>query len=213
MNAADSTTGPTMGDGQTFLELPLFPLGVVLFPGGVRSLKVFEPRYLDMAAACLRRQSPFGICLIASGSEVGQPAIPHAVGTLAHITEVDVPQLGIMILVVRGGSRFRIERQSLATGGLLRAQVRLLDEAPARPLPPAQHTLCSLLQKLAAERKQSQLPEPHAFDDASWVGYRLTEMLPLQPLAKQKLLELEDPLLRLQALSIWLSQRTPINRR
>ncbi|MEF8700540.1 MAG: LON peptidase substrate-binding domain-containing protein [Candidatus Accumulibacter sp. UW20] len=213
MNDADSATGSTADNGQASLELPLFPLGAVLFPGGVCSLKVFEPRYLDMVATCLRRQSPFGICLIASGSEVGQPAIPHPVGTLAHIAEVEVPQLGIMMLVVRGGRRFRIERQSRAAGGLLRAVVRVLDEAPARPLPPAQQALCSLLQKLAAEHKRSQLPEPQAFDDASWVGYRLTEMLPLQPLAKQKLLELEDPLLRLQALSIWLSQRTPTHRR
>lgn len=89
------------------LEIPLFPLGGVLCPGGVLSLKVFEQRYLDMAAACMKNHTPFGVCLIASGKEVGEPAIPHDVGTLAHIDVGDMPQLGILMLSVHGGRRFR----------------------------------------------------------------------------------------------------------
>ena len=56
------------------VEIPIFPLGTVLFPGGVLPLKLFEARYLDMAARCMRSNSPFGVCLISEGGEVGEPA-------------------------------------------------------------------------------------------------------------------------------------------
>ena len=111
---------------STEIDIPLFPLGGVLFPGGVLSLKVFEQRYLDMAATCMKDKAPFGICLISSGREVGESAVPHRVGTLAHIDQADMPQLGILMLTVRGGRRFRILSTSTRPDGLLRAQVELL---------------------------------------------------------------------------------------
>jgi uncharacterized protein len=188
------------------LEIPLFPLGGVLFPGGVLSLKVFEQRYLDMAAACMRNASPFGVCLIASGKEVGETAVPHEVGTLAHISQGDMPQLGILMLSVRGGRRFRILSQTTQTDGLLRAQVELLDEHDGQEVPEAQQGLLPLLKKVVNDLGPEKMPEPHAFGDAAWVGYRLTEIVPVQPLAKQKLLELVDPVSRLEILFAYLSQ-------
>ena len=189
------------------LEIPLFPLGGVLCPGGVLSLKVFEQRYLDMAAACMKNHTPFGVCLIASGKEVGAPAIPHEVGTLAHIDVGDMPQLGILMLSVRGGRRFRILSRTTQSDGLLRAEVELLDEQPGRTIPEAQLGMLPLLKKVASDLGPEKMPEPHAFDDAAWVGYRLTEIVPVQPLAKQKLLELDDPVSRLEILFTYLAQR------
>ena len=90
------------------LRIPLFPLGTVLFPGGLLPLKIFEQRYLDMAAACLKDDKPFGICLIAEGGEVGAPAAPHPVGTLATIGDWEMEQLGILMVTVHGSRRFRI---------------------------------------------------------------------------------------------------------
>lgn len=193
--------------GAQRLDIPLFPLSAVLFPGGVLSLKVFEQRYLDMAAACMNDGTPFGVCLIASGKEVGEVAVPHKVGTLAHIGSGDMEQLGILLLEVRGGRRFRIIAQRVEAGGLLRAQVELLDEPVRQEVPPAQQALLPLLQKIAGDLGPEKMPEPHAFDDAAWVGYRLTEVVPVQPLAKQKLLELQDPLSRLEILHTYLVQR------
>ncbi|WP_291847227.1 LON peptidase substrate-binding domain-containing protein [Accumulibacter sp.] len=206
-NEPPDQSEPFVASKPVRLAIPLFPLGAVLCPGGLLPLKVFEQRYLDMVAACLKEQSAFGVCLIASGGEVGVPAAPQPVGTLAHIVEVDMPQLGIMLLKVRGGRRFRIERHLPITASLQRATVLLLDEPPAQPVPPGHQGLVLLLRKIADELGEQRLPAPHAFDDASWVGYRLTEILPLQILARQKLLALQDPLLRLRALSIWLAQR------
>lgn len=191
----------------TRLEIPLFPLGAVLFPRGMLSLKVFEQRYLDMAAACMKDHTPFGVCLIASGKEVGEPAVPHSVGTLAHIDRGDMPQLGILMLDVHGGERFRIVSQSAQPDGLLRAEVELFEERPKQAVPVAQQALLPLLRKVASDLGPEKMPEPHDFDDAAWVGYRLTEIMPVQSLAKQKLLELDDPVSRLEILFTYLAQR------
>lgn len=192
---------------QPQLEIPLFPLSGVLFPGGVLLLKVFEQRYLDMAAACMKNSSPFGVCLIASGQEVGETAVPHSIGTLAHVNHGDMPQLGILMLSVRGGRRFRIFSQTTQADGLLRAQVKLLEEPPPQEVPEAQRGLLPLLMNVVNDLGPEKMPEPHAFDDAAWVGYRLTEIVPVQPLAKQKLLELDDPVSRLEILFAYFAQR------
>lgn len=198
---------PEAAPGPQQLDIPIFPLGAVLFPGGVLSLKVFEQRYLDMAAACMKDGTPFGVCLIASGKEVGEAAVPHKVGTLANIDSGDMPQLGILLLAVRGGRRFRIITQSVEAGGLIRARVELLDEPARQQVPAAQQGLLPLLQKIAGDLGPEKMPEPHAFEDAAWVGYRLSEVVPVQQLARQKLLELDDPLSRLEILHTYLAQR------
>lgn len=189
------------------LEIPLFPVRGVLFPGGVMSLKIFEQRYLDMAAACMKTDTPFGICLIANGKEIGSAAVPHPIGTLAHISVGDMPQLGILMLTVRGGRRFRIITRRVLSDGLLRAEVELLDEQEGKKIPAGQQSLLPLLKKIAVDLGPEKFPEPHAFNDAAWVGYRLTEIVPVQPLAKQKLLELDNPISRLEILHTYLTQR------
>lgn len=189
------------------IDIPLFPLGTVLFPGGILSLKVFEQRYLDMAADCLRRKVPFGVCLIASGKEVGEPAAPHPVGTLAHINNAEMQQVGILMLKVRGYQRFRVINSTVHADGLLHATVELIDEAEGCAIPDALQGLLPLLRKVVSDLGPDKMPTPHGFDDATWVGYRLTEILPVQPLAKQKLLELEDPVSRLEIIHAYLAQR------
>lgn len=189
------------------LDIPLFPLKSVLFPGSLLSLKVFEQRYLDMSADRLRREQPFGVCLILKGDEVGEAALPHAVGTLAHVAKWDMEQLGILQLTVRGGRRFRILDTEVDAGGLQRARVRLLDEPEVTPIPPALAGLVPVLRQIVADMGEARMPEPHAWDDAAWVGYRLTEVMPVQLLAKQKLLELDDPVSRLEILFRYLEPR------
>jgi Lon protease-like protein len=207
MSQFDSASpGADTPAGQQALEIPLFPLDVVLFPGGSLRLKVFRQRYGDMAAACIRDQSPFGVCLIAGGREAGSAMVPHAVGTLAHIVGVDMPQTGIMIVDVRGGRRFRINTQTIAADGFRRAHVSLLEEPQAQSIPSVHEALRSLLQRMTSAQGPDDTPEPHAFDDATWLGYRLAEVLPLTNLARQQLLELENPFSRLEVLSTSLSR-------
>ena len=189
------------------LEIPLFPLDTVLFPGGVLPLKIFEQRYLDMAAACMKEKQSFGICLIATGKEVGGVAEPHAVGTLAEIAAWEMEQLGILMVTARGGKRFRILEKSADREHLLHATVEIIADNGPLPLPPERQRLLPLLRRIASDIGPTRFPEPHRYDDAEWVGYRITEILPVQNLAKQKLLELEDPLSRLEILEKFLDQR------
>jgi Lon protease-like protein len=98
----------------------------VLFPGGRLPLRIFETRYMDMAKTCLRDGAPFGVCLIRAGAEVGAPATPFEVGTLAKIVEWDMAQLGLLQIVAQGGARFRILERRTQADGLQRAKVELL---------------------------------------------------------------------------------------
>lgn len=187
-------------------EVPLFPLNTVLFPGGTLGLKIFEQRYLEMASEALREHSQFGVCLIASGHEVGERAEPHRIGTLATIDQADMEQLGILLTTCRGTSRFRILERRIGANGLQHALVERIAD-PQLLIPPERSRLLPLAHKIVSDVGLEKMPEPHHFDDAAWVGYRMTEVLPIQNLAKQKLLELDDPLSRLEILERYLDQR------
>ena len=89
-------------------EIPLFPLKVVLFPGGILPLHIFEQRYKLMIQFCVENQSPFGVVLIKDGQEAGDHAEPHRVGTAVQIVEIDRLEDGRMNLITSGQYRFEI---------------------------------------------------------------------------------------------------------
>ncbi len=188
-------------------RVPIFPLNTVLFPGGVLPLRVFEARYMDMTRDCLKRDQPFGVCLIHEGSEVGAPAVPQGIGCLAKILEWDMQQQGILNLKTRGSQRFRILEQETSTQGLISADVELIPPDASVAVPEKFASCARLLEMVVADQGKPVFAEPHAFDDAAWVGYRLTEILPVPLLAKQKLLELTDSLARLSILQRFLESR------
>lgn len=189
------------------MQIPLFPLNAVLFPGGVLPLRIFEQRYLDMAAACMKEERPFGVCLIVAGEEAGGVAEPHPVGTLARITDWEMEQLGLLQVTTRGEQRFRIIDTTMGQNNLLQAEVEIIANDGPLPFPVERQRLLPLLRRIAGDMGPTRIPEPHRYDDAEWVGYRITEILPVQNLAKQKLLELEDPISRLEILERFLDQR------
>lgn len=188
------------------VEIPLFPLGTVLFPDGVLPLKLFEARYLDMAARCMRANAPFGVCLIREGGEVGAPAVPHGVGAIARITGWDMDKPGLLFITTRGGERFRIVEQTTRPDRLLTAHIALLPEPPVQPVPQALQDVLPLLRAIVADAGEEAFPPPHRFDDATWVGYRLAEILPIPVQARQRLLELDDPISRLEIIQAYLRQ-------
>ena len=168
----------------------IFPLGTLLYTGGALPLKIFEQRYIEMTKACLRDERPFGVCLIREGREVGKPAVPETVGCLAKIESWDMPQLGLFHLLARGGERFRLLDSHAGKNGLITGVIeRLPADAPAAPADPA----CREVLKVLIERiGESHFPTPVQLDDGSWVSYRLSEILPLDPRVKQGLLEIDD---------------------
>lgn len=171
-------------------DVPIFALHTVLFPGGVLPLRVFEQRYIEMTKACLRDETPFGACLIREGREVGDPAVPEAVGCLARIAQWDMPQLGLFHLVAHGTARFRIVDTRVARNGLISASIGLLPADEEAEVDSACRDVLSLImEKAGADR----FPAPARLDDAAWVAYRLAEILPIEMTARQQLLEMQDP--------------------
>ena len=170
-------------------EVFLFPLGTVLFPGGALPLKIFEQRYLDMTKACLRDSLPFGVCLIREGREVGAPAIPQTTGCLATMEQWEMPNPNMFHLLARGGARFKILSTEAAANGLLSGEIELMQEpAPAAADASCAELLRTMIEKIGAEH----FPQPLRYDDAAWVIYRLTELLPVDPALKQRFLETDN---------------------
>jgi uncharacterized protein len=187
-------------------EIPIFPLNTVLFPGGVLPLRVFEARYVDMTRDCMKREQPFGVALIREGAEVGAAAVPETVGCTARITDWDMQQLGVLNITTVGQERYRMLTNQVGANGLITAEVEAIAAEPSQPVPGPSQVCVTLLRAILAQIEARHVPPPHHFNDAAWVGYRLSELLPIQRAAKQKLLELEDSLSRLEIITKYLEQ-------
>jgi uncharacterized protein len=207
------------------VQIPLFPLGTVLFPGGVLPLQIFEVRYLDMVRRCHREGTPFGVVCLTQGHEVQQaeartggfkPEGFHDVGTLAHIVALEQARPGLLVMVCEGRERFQIQRSEKLKHGLWMADVDLLPEDSLIPLPPEQQgmarALHGLRQRLEAQQPGAfgQLPDFNSgqapWNDAGWVANRWAELLPMAAELKQRLLTLDSPLLRLDLVGDALEQ-------
>ena len=187
--------------------VPIFPLGTVLFPAGVLPLKIFEVRYVEMAKECLKQGTPFGVCLIREGSEVGAPAVPEPIGCLARIANFDVEELGIIKVRAEGLERFRIVSSDVNRNGLVVGRIEDLHPEPEVADAPGLAACAGFLRKVMPQIGSERFTEPYRFEDASWVGFRLAEILPLRMDVKQKLLELTDATLRLGILHKFLREQ------
>jgi len=187
------------------LDIPLFPLNTVLFPGGQLNLRVFERRYLDMVRDCARSGDGFGVCLILRGREVGEAAVPAAIGTLAHIVDFYTQPDGLLGICVNGGRRFHVDRPRVRDNGLAHAEVRLLPAECVVPVPAEFQLLATILERLLDKSRDAHGKAPRKnYDDAAWVGFRLAEALPIDNRERQHLLQLGDPLDRLEQLTQYL---------
>jgi Lon protease-like protein len=180
--------------------IALFPLNIVLFPDGPLPLRIFETRYVDMVRTCMREDRGFGVVLIREGNEVG-PAETFDVGTVAKITDFDQLPDGLLGLSCIGQQRFRIVAKSLAKDGLNLAQVEWLKQEPTVRIPVRHAHLAELLRTVLPQLGEAYADIEMRLDDAAWIGYRLAEILPIALPDKQRLLEIEDPIQRLDALA------------
>lgn len=197
-------------------RLPLFPLQAVLFPGGLLGLKIFEARYLDLVTHCLRTREPFGVVCLRQGRDTSRGAVQiEAVGTLAHLGEVDGEQAGILRVRCTGGSRFAlVGTPAQQPDGLWSATVETIADDPAElPAPAMLATVTALAQAIAKLKAQDSLPflEPFHLDDAGWVANRWCEILPIPLAAKQKLMALESPSTRLQIVDEYLRSKQVVS--
>ncbi len=159
---------------------------------------------MEMAKACLRDGSPFGVCLIREGAEVGTPATPMDVGCVARIAEWDMQQLGVLQILARGERRFRVLERGAQADGLLRASIELLEEDADSEIP-ASCAMCVRLLERVIDQQGALFEPPHRLDSSAWVSSRLTEILPLPLPVKQQLLEIADGRARLERLNGFLT--------
>lgn len=214
-----------MSESLALFLLPLFPLGTVLFPGGLLPLRIFEVRYLDMIGKCHKTGAPFGVVALTEGAEVRRPAngTPsgdgfaqeafNTVGTLATITEFSAPQAGLMVVRCTGAQRFRIASFEKLKHGLWVANVsQLADDMPVnipQDLQSVATALGNLIHSLQARdipAEQMPLQPPYRLDDCGWVANRWCELLPMPQSHKQRLMELDNPLVRLELVSDMLAR-------
>lgn len=201
----------------TLTSLPLFPLGTVLYPGGLLPLRIFEVRYLDMVRKCHKHGAPFGVITLNRGSEVqraagdGAPGEAFAnesfdtVGTLASITDFSAPQPGLMVIRCTGLQRFTVRRSEKLKHGLWVADVARLPPDQQVPVPTDLRQVSDALGKLIRTLQDKGIPAddlpmqpPYQLDDCGWVANRWCELLSLPLEVKQRMMVLDNPLLRLE---------------
>jgi Lon protease-like protein len=194
--------------------LSLFPLNLVLFPGAVLGLRVFETRYLDLVSACMKSGAVFGVVCLRKGDETTRSARQvefEAVGVLARIDDVDAEQAGILRVRCSGLSRFRrLGDAWQRDDGLWQSAAEGIPDDPVRtPGPAMLQTVNALAEAIRKLRQLDKVPfaEPYRLDDAGWVANRWCELLPVPLAAKQKLMELADPVIRLSIVDGYLRDK------
>lgn len=188
-------------------SLPLFPLNVVVCPDGQLPLNIFEPRYLDMVKKCLKNNSSFAIvAVLPEETAKKEHLFPfEEVGTLVDIVDADVTTVGLMSIRCLGRHRIRVKSYTQQSDGLLIGEVVDIANDVVLPVPEdleiTSHSLKRFVESLPSLNVPLEnLPfvKPYKFDDASWVSYRWIELMNLPLIQKQRLMQLDSPIVRLE---------------
>lgn len=166
-------------------ELPLFPLKTALLPGNTLSLKIFEPRYIDMIANCMREESNFGVILIYKGEETQSNSEIHSVGTIARIYDWQDRNDGLLGITALGMQRFEIETTRTQSDGLTIATINILEEESKKEVPGQYLYMQELLEHISQQEARVFNPD----DGFPQILYQLIYLLPLDNNLKQRLLE------------------------
>ncbi len=162
-------------------ELSLFPRNNVLYPSGVLSLAIYEPRYLSMVSDCLSHNKPFVIVLISERQEIGKTAKFNKIGTLATIKDFNQNNNGLLEIVCRGQELVRIFDYKINQNGLIVGQVEKIPSIENLEFLSEYQIfsdfLKEMLQREGMRRYRDSLEED--WDNPEWLSYRLSEILPL----------------------------------
>ena len=188
--------------------IPLFPLQATLFPDGLLPLRIFEVRYLDLIKRCIEDGTQFGVVALLSGNEVRTPQGGEVLaghGTMARIDSWEAPMPGLLHVKCSGTARFALSSSEVGKYGLWHGEAAVLPEDPSAQIPAASQAVADRLGKLIAELQKDRvpagempIPRPYRLDECGWVANRWCELLPMQTELKQRLMELESPLMRLE---------------
>jgi Lon protease-like protein len=197
-------------------SLPLFPLGSVLFPGGLLALRIFEARYMDLMTACIKTGSTFGVVLLRKGGEVhgggASPPQVESIGCQARLLQWDMAEPGLMLVRCRGLERFEVAKTRSGPNGLMIGDVRDVEaddaESVSDELAFASDALRHVIAAIESQQgDKAPFVGPFRFDDCAWVANRWCELLPIPMPLKQRLMALPDARARLELVAGFLRQR------
>lgn len=195
--------------------LPLFPLDIVACPGGLVPLKIFEPRYLEMVRACVANQSLFAIVTVLPEGETDPEGyFPFAnIGTAMEIVDADSSKFDLMMIRCVGKYRIKVNNYEQQYDGLFVSQVTVLPNDLPVEIPEDLQFSSEILKNLIDAWQEQKVPEnimpfvlPYHYEDAAWVSNRWVEILNLPLLEKQRLMQLESPIVRLELIQDILEQ-------
>ena len=188
-------------------QIPLFPLRVVMFPRGRLNLQIFERRYIDLVTHCMRTSTGFGICLLKEGEEVVQEGTNqtiHRTGTYSNIIDWDQLENGLLGITVEGSAKFSIEDCWQSDSGVLQGNVQFNETdnvgRETIPLDDQYTALADLLQNLESHPLVEQKKLIIDYNNLWDLGWRLSELIPIEIEQKQQLLEIDDPWERIQSI-------------
>lgn len=186
---------------QTY-TLPLFPLNVVLCPGGVLPLRVFEAKYLDMVRQCLRDHTPFGIVTRLPEADLGKKGqLPFTqTGISMDIVEANPVTEGLLLIRCVGKQRIKVHAFHMQNNGSFTGEVSNIPDDLRLGIPEDLQQTSHALQEVLTSRsaKLNPIEEPYQLSSASWVSNRWVEILDIPLLAKQRLMQLDSPIVRLE---------------
>ena len=189
------------------MTLPLFPLSTVLFPGCVLDLQIFEARYLDMIARCMKQGSGFGVVCILEGSEVGDaPQDIALIGCEALIRDFKQQDNGLLGIRVEGGRRFQVLSTQAQPNQSLLAEIEWMDEVAEQPLGEEDQDLLALLKALAEHPMVAALEMNTEVSGQQSLGNQLAYLLPFAEEDKLELLQVDDPQQRLDGIQVLLDE-------
>ena len=194
-------------------DIPLFPLNIVLFPGGRFDLQIFERRYIDLVSHCMRTGTGFGICLLKSGEETNVNNLNQTVyntGTYAKIVDWDQLESGLLGITVEGAVKFVAQDFWREEDDVLHASVEFSNiestEADVIPLGDEYTALSELLRNLEDHPLVAGRNLSIDYSDLRQLGWRLSELIPLGIDVRQELLESNDPVERLSKIEKLVSE-------
>jgi Lon protease-like protein len=169
-------------------DIPLFPLKTVLLPANTLDLKIFESRYLDMIAACMRENSPFGVVLIHRGDETTVDTDIYSIGTTATVSDWEHRADGLLGITALGAERFEILSTATQADGLTIAEIKILEDDDSSEIPEQYRYMLDLLEHMSAQQGRIRA------DDQGFceILYQLIYLLPLETTLKQRLLEIPE---------------------
>ena len=195
---------------MAFYNLPLFPLNVVVCPKGIMNLRIFEPRYLDMTKTCLRENTSFGIVAVLPETKTDMTGhLPFAsVGTVVDILDADVSKGDLIMISCQGSNRIKVNGFTIQEDGLVIGEVSNIDNDLQIPIPDDLKKVSENLKRLIESLPEQGISErdipimkPYEYEDATWVSNRWVELLDISLIDKQRLMQIDSPIVRLELIN------------